>query len=154
VVADKVRAGWGYETLVREVSDSLHLREFCRIALVDRVPDESTVRKLVRRLGAEVVEEIVMAVIARASEHGGERRFVARAARIDSTVVESDIRYPTDLGLAHDAARMLAIEAKQAAELAGRERRGCVTALGRSPSGYASSTGRSLPGPDKARRPR
>jgi IS5 family transposase len=29
----KQRSGWGYETLVREVSDSLHLRRFCRIAL-------------------------------------------------------------------------------------------------------------------------
>lgn len=28
----KQRAGWGYETLVREVSDSLHLRRFCLIA--------------------------------------------------------------------------------------------------------------------------
>jgi IS5 family transposase len=50
----------------------------------------------------------------------GERRFVVRAARIDSTVVEADIRYPTDLGLAQDAARMLAREADRAAGLAGR----------------------------------
>ena len=54
----KQRSGWGYETLVREVSDSLHLRRFCRIALTERVPDESTIRKLVRRLGPEVIEEI------------------------------------------------------------------------------------------------
>src|SRR6185295_11270346 len=47
----KQRSGWGYETLVGEVSDSLHLRRFCRIALTERVPHESTVRKLVRRLG-------------------------------------------------------------------------------------------------------
>lgn len=111
--------GWGYETLVREVSDSLHLRRFCRIALTDRMPDESTVRKLVKRLGPEVIDEITMAVIAGATERGAERRFIARAARIDSTVVESDIRYPTDLGLAQDAARMLAAEAKKAGELAG-----------------------------------
>ena len=52
----KHRTGWGYETLVREVSDSLHLRRFCLIAIGERVPDESTVRKLARRLGAEVVE--------------------------------------------------------------------------------------------------
>lgn len=111
--------GWGYETLVREVSDSLHLRRFCRIALTDRVPDESTIRKLVKRLGPEVIDEITMRVLARASGPGAERRFVARAARIDSTVVESDIRYPTDLGLAQDAARMLAAESRRAAELAG-----------------------------------
>ena len=38
----KQRSGWAYETLVREVSDPLHLRRFCRIALSERVPDEST----------------------------------------------------------------------------------------------------------------
>src|SRR5512139_912008 len=105
----KQRSGWGYETLVREVSDSLHLRRFCRIALTERAPDESTIRKLVRRLGPEVIEEITRVVIAAATS--GERRFVARAARIDSTVVEADIRYPSDLGLASDATKMLAREA-------------------------------------------
>jgi IS5 family transposase len=113
----KQRSGWGYETLVREVSDSLHLRRFCRIALTDRVPDESTIRKLVRRLGPEVIEDITRAVITIAAT--GERRFVARAARIDSTVVEADVRYPTDLGLAEDAAKVLAREAVAAGTLAG-----------------------------------
>jgi IS5 family transposase len=98
----KQRSGWDYGTLVREVSDSLHLRRFCRIALTERVPDESTIRKLVRRLGPEVVEEITRAVIAKAA--AGERRFVARAARCDSTVVEADIRHPTDIALASRAA--------------------------------------------------
>ena len=46
----KQRIGWGYETLVKEVSDSLHLRRFCLIALSERVPDESTV-KLTRASG-------------------------------------------------------------------------------------------------------
>ena len=59
----KQRTGWGYETLMREVSDSMHLRRFCLIALGERVPDESTVRKLTRRLGAEVVNEITRVVI-------------------------------------------------------------------------------------------
>jgi IS5 family transposase len=113
----KQRSGWGYETLAREVSDSLHLRRFCRIALTERVPDESTVRKLVRRLGPEVIEDITRAVIAKATT--GERRFVARAARIDSTVIEADIRYPSDLGLAADATQILAREAVLAGELAG-----------------------------------
>src|ERR1039458_2731498 len=36
----KQRTGWGYETLVREVSDSLHLRRFCLIALGERGPHE------------------------------------------------------------------------------------------------------------------
>jgi transposase, IS5 family len=62
----KQRCGWGYETLVREVSDSLHLRRFCLIALTERAPEESTVRKLVRRLGPEVVDEMTRAVIGKA----------------------------------------------------------------------------------------
>src|ERR1700742_5080662 len=110
------RSGWGYETLVREVSDSLHLRRFCLIALTERVPDESTIRKLCRRLGPDVVEQITRAVIARAT---GERRFIARAARCDSTVVEADVRYPSDLGLAAGATRVLAREAARARDLAG-----------------------------------
>ena len=48
----KQRYRWGYRTLVAEVSDSIHLRRFCRISLSERVPDESTVRKLTRRIGA------------------------------------------------------------------------------------------------------
>jgi transposase, IS5 family len=106
----KQRTGWGYETLVREVSDSLHLRRFCLIALGERVPDESTVRKLTRRLGASVVDEITRALIDKARR---EKRFRPRAARIDSTVVEADVRYPTDSGLALDSARVLAREARK-----------------------------------------
>jgi hypothetical protein len=144
--------GWGYETLVREVSDSLHLRRFCRIALTERVPDESTIRKLVRRLGPEVIEEIVMAVVAGATGARAERRFVVRAARVDCTVVESDIRYPTDLGLAQDAARMLAAEASKAAELTrtpvGRVRdrsRSIAARLRQVNRSIASRTGHSKP---------
>jgi IS5 family transposase len=144
--------GWGYQTLVREVSDSLHLRRFCRIALTERVPDESTIRKLVRRLGPEVIEEIVMAVVAGAIRPRTERRFVVRAARVDCTVVESDIRYPTDLGLAQDAARMLAAESTKAAELTrtavGRVRdrsRSIAARLRRVNRSIASRTGHSKP---------
>jgi IS5 family transposase len=105
----KHRCGWGYETLVREVSDSLHLRRFCRIALDTRVPDESTVRKLTRRLGADVVAEITRALIAKATR---EKRFRARAVRIDSTVIEADIQYPTDADLASHGVRRLAREGR------------------------------------------
>lgn len=106
----KQRTGWGYETLVREVSDSLHLRRFCLIAIDRRVLEESTVRKLARRLGTEVVAEITRVVIAKAQR---ETRFRARAARIDSTVVEADIRYPSDAMLALQGVRVLAREGKK-----------------------------------------
>ena len=110
----KQRTGWGYETLAREVSDSLHLRRFCLIAIDRRVPDESTVRKLARRLGSEVVAEITRMVIETAQR---ETRFGGRAARIDSTVVEADIRYPSDAMLALQGARALARESKKLAGL-------------------------------------
>jgi len=106
----KHRCGWGYETLMREVSDSFHLRRFCLLALAERVPDESTVRKLTRRLGPETVAALSRAVIGKAQR---ERRFRARAVRIDSTVVEADVRYPTDAGLAGAGVRTLAREGKR-----------------------------------------
>ena len=104
----KQRSRYGYETLMREVSDSIHLRRFCLIALHERVPCESTVRKMTRRLGAQTVTELCREVIVAAAR---ERRFRARAVRIDSTVVEADVRYLTDAGLAADAIGALAREA-------------------------------------------
>jgi IS5 family transposase len=105
LMAVKQRTGWGYESLVREVADSLHLRRFCLIPLGARVPDESTLRKLTRRLGPEVVDQLIRELIKIAAR---ERRFVARAMRCDSTVIEADVRYPTDAQLAGDAVRTLA----------------------------------------------
>ena len=115
----KHRSGWGYETLMREVSDSIHLRRFCRIGITDRVPDESTVRKLTRRLGAEVVHEITRELISKARR---EKRFRPRAARIDSTVIEADVRWPTDAGLASDGVRALAREGRKLAAKIGEKR--------------------------------
>jgi IS5 family transposase len=116
----KQRTGWGYETLVREVSDSLHLRRFCLIGIDQRVPDESTVRKLARRLGPEVVAEITRMVIEKAQR---ETRFAGRAARVDSTVVEADIRYPSDAMLALQGARALAREGRKLTKLIGGKAR-------------------------------
>lgn len=112
----KQRTGWGYETLVKEVSDSLHLRRFCLIGITERVPCESTVRKLTRRLGPEVVAGLTRAVIAKALR---ERRFRPRAARIDSTVVEADVRYPSDGMLCLQGARALARQGRRLAEQIG-----------------------------------
>jgi IS5 family transposase len=116
--ARRPTSGWGYEC---EVSDSLHLRRFCLLALSDQVPDESTIGKLARRLGPQVVEEICRHVIAVAAGAPREQRFTVRAVRIDSTVIEGDVRYPTDIGLADDTARTLARESKKVAVLAGEK---------------------------------
>ena len=105
----KHRYGWGYETLLQEVSDSLHLRRFCLISLLEGVPDESTVRKLTRRLGPDLVDELIRGVFEKALR---ERRFRPRAVRPDSTVAEADIRYPTDAGLCADAVHYLVRSAR------------------------------------------
>ena len=48
-----------------------------------------------------------------------ETRFRARAARIDSTVVEADIRYPSDAMLALQGARTLAREGRKLSRMIG-----------------------------------
>src|SRR5450631_1730560 len=116
----KQRYRWGYRPLVAEVSDSIHLRRFCRISLSERVPDESTVRKLTRRIGPETVNEITRVLIVAATR---SRRFRPRAVRIDSTVIEADVKYPTDSGLAAHGVKVLAREGKKLARLVKEKKR-------------------------------
>src|SRR5450755_3475054 len=116
----KQRYRWGYRPLVGEVSDSIHLRRFCRISLSERVPDESTVRKLTRRVGADTVNDITRVLIVAATR---SKRFRPRAVRIDSTVIEADVKYPTDAGLAAHGVKVLAREAKKLARLVKEQKR-------------------------------
>jgi IS5 family transposase len=88
--------------------------------LSERVPDESTVRKLTRRIGAETVSELTRALIVKATR---EKRFRPRAVRVDSTVVEADVKYPTDSGLASAGVRVLAREGRKLAKLVGETQR-------------------------------
>jgi len=115
----KARYRWGYRSLLAEVSDSIHLRRFCRIALSERVPDESTVGKLTRRIGGETVNELTRAVIVEATR---SKRFCPRAVRIDSTVIEADVKYPTDANLAADGVAVLAREGRKLARLIGERK--------------------------------
>jgi transposase, IS5 family len=50
------------------------------------------------------------------------KRFRPRAARIDSTVIEADVRYPTDADLASSGVRVLAREGRKLAKLIGEKR--------------------------------
>jgi IS5 family transposase len=92
----KYRFGLGYERLCRLVSDSITWRRFCRIGLEAAVPDESTIRKLTRRCGPELIEALNRELLAAADGRGEVD--LARV-RADTTVVEADIKYPTDSGL-------------------------------------------------------
>jgi transposase, IS5 family len=100
----KHRYGLGYETLCKEVADSFTWRRFCRIALDGRVPDPSTLMKLTKRLGPELLEELNAELLALAVERKVLR---SRRLRVDTTIVEGDIRSPTDSGLcAHAVSRL------------------------------------------------
>ena len=62
------------------------------------------------------MEELTRALVEKATR---ERRFRPRAMRCDSTVVEADVRWPSDAGLAVDATRLLAREGVRAAAAVG-----------------------------------
>ena len=64
----KFRYRMGYETLCREVSDSITWRRFCRIPLHGRVPHPTSLMKLTTRCGAAVVDGLNEALVAKAAE--------------------------------------------------------------------------------------
>ena len=45
----KRRHGLGYETLVKEISDSIKRRTFCKLKLTDPIPDSTTLIKATKR---------------------------------------------------------------------------------------------------------
>jgi transposase-like protein DUF772/DDE family transposase len=94
---------WSYDDLEREVRANLVYRAFTRID-AGEVPDAKTILKIARALGPEVIEELhgrVVDVAKRAGVTHG-RRF-----RIDTTVVETNVHYPTDSSLLRDGMRVL-----------------------------------------------
>jgi IS5 family transposase len=100
----KHRYGLGYESLCREVSDSIGWRRFCRIPLDRPIPHPTTLVKLVGRAGPEVTEQLNTAVLGKLAE---DRLLRGRKLRVDTTVVEADIDHPTDADLLEKAVRKL-----------------------------------------------
>jgi IS5 family transposase len=100
----KHRYGLGYESLCREVADSISWRRFCRIGLDRPVLHPTTLVKLVCRAGPEVMEELNAALVAKLAQG---KLLRARKLRVDTTVVEADIDYPTDADLLEHAVRRL-----------------------------------------------
>ncbi len=62
----KFRHGLGYESLCREVADSITWRRFCRIPLDGRVPHPTTLMKLTTRCGTTAVDGLNEALLAKA----------------------------------------------------------------------------------------
>src|SRR3954463_5187730 len=92
----KFRYRLGFETLCREVSDSITWRRFCRIPLEGAVPHPTTLMKLTTRCGSTAVAGLNEALLAKATEAKVLRTSRLRA---DTTVVPSNVAYPTDSGL-------------------------------------------------------
>src|SRR6266704_6257324 len=100
----KHRYQLGYETLCKEVSDSISWRRFCRIPLDQPTPHPTTLSKLVRRCGPDTIAALNTALLAKLA---ADKLLRARKLRIDTTVVEADIDYPTDADLLEQAVRTL-----------------------------------------------
>jgi transposase, IS5 family len=86
--------------LCREVADSISWRRFCRIGLDRPVPHPTTLVKLVRRAGPEVIEQLNQALVVKLA---ADKLLGARKLRVDTTVVEADIDDPTDADLLEQA---------------------------------------------------
>jgi len=100
----KMKYQLGYESLVEEVNDSVSWRRFCRISLSARVPDASTLIKLTNGPCQGLADEVHEGVIKRL----GEKKVLrSRRLRVDTTVVEADIHYPTDADLLADGTRVI-----------------------------------------------
>ena len=108
-----------YEKTERFVSDSLTLRQFCRLYL-ERTPDDTTLIRWSNLIGEQTLRRIHERVVALAREHkvsGG------RKLRIDGTVVETNIAHPTDSGLLRDGVRVLGRLARKAKRCLAQEAR-------------------------------
>jgi IS5 family transposase len=100
----KKRYELGYESLVAEVTDSVSWRRFCRISLSGTVPDASTLIKLTNGPCQGLVAEIHDGLVKKLAE---QKVLRARKLRVDTTVVEANIHYPTDADLLADGVRVI-----------------------------------------------
>jgi IS5 family transposase len=96
--------GYSYEETERNVSDSLRLRQFCRVYL-NSVPDDTTLIRWANLIQPKTLEKFNQRITHLAIEHKVTR---GRKLRTDGTVVESNIRSPSDSRLLADSVRVLA----------------------------------------------
>jgi IS5 family transposase len=107
--------GWSYEDVSREVRANLVYREFTGVG-GGKVPDDKTMGRLARQLGPEAIEQLHRRTVAIALEN---KVVSGRKMRVDTTVVETNIHYPTDSTLMGDGVRVLTRVMKKVAAAAG-----------------------------------
>ena len=95
--------GYSYEDTERNVSDSLSLRRFCRVYLHE-VPDDTTLIRQANLIQPKTLEKFNQRIM----ELAIERKVTSgRKLRTDGTVVEANIRSPSDNRLLADSVRVL-----------------------------------------------
>lgn len=106
---------WSYAVLEREVRANLVYRDFTRVG-AGKMPDAKTMGRWGVALGPAVVkvvhDRVVQIALARKVVQG-------RKMRIDTTVVESNIHYPTDSSLLGDGVRVLTRSMRKITGVAG-----------------------------------
>jgi IS5 family transposase len=95
--------GWSFDETEREVRSSLVYRYLVRV-YCEPVPDAKTLIRLSGVVGAEGIEAIHRRLLEMAKDYG---LIKGRRARVDTTVVETNISYPTDSNLLADGVRVL-----------------------------------------------
>jgi transposase, IS5 family len=94
---------WSFDECEREVRGSLVYRAFCRIDC-ERVPDAKTLIRLSQVVDGPVLKDLLTRLVQVARE---QRVIQGRRLRVDTTVVETNVHYPTDSTLLADGVRVL-----------------------------------------------
>jgi IS5 family transposase len=108
---------WSYEQTEHFVSDSLVLRQFCRLYL-QPTPDDTTLIRWAALIGPQTLEQLNEHVVALAQRLKVTR---GRKLRTDGTVVETNIHPPSDSSLLNDGVRVLSRLLRQAKGLVGQQ---------------------------------
>lgn len=95
--------GWSFDEAEREVRSSLVYRYLVRVYF-EQVPDAKTLIRLSAVIGSEGIEAIHQRLIEIAKRSGVIK---GGRARVDTTVVETNISYPADSQLLADGVRVL-----------------------------------------------
>ena len=95
--------GWSFRDLERELRSNLVYRRFTRFD-AEVTPDFTTFSRTFALLSPQVTEQINQRVVSLAREQGVAH---GRKLRTDTSVVESNVHYPTDSSLLGDGIRVL-----------------------------------------------
>ncbi len=106
---------WSYEGTEQTVSDSLVLRQFCRVYF-HAVPDHTTLCKWARLIKPETLKAFNQRILELAV---ADKLTRGRKLRMDGMVVETNIHHPTDSSLLADGVRVLGRTLSQARQLLG-----------------------------------